>query len=151
MTSTSLTLAAAAGAGAAAFLHGTAAAWPSAGLAAALSLSLAAPLAVALGRLRFEGRAMFFALLVVASATAPALLRHAAAPATDLATRLALGVPLATWVIYLAARALPAHLEDSAALDGATRLDVWIPLLRPAVLAAAALVFLYCAFDLGPR
>lgn len=122
-----------------------------AALAAAVSVLLAAPLAVALARLRFEGRWLLLAVLVLASATSPTLLAHASTSAPDLSSRVGLGVPLATWVLYLAARALPAHLEDAAALDGASPLRIWGPLLQPASWAAAALVFLYCAFDLARR
>jgi ABC-type glycerol-3-phosphate transport system permease component len=137
---------------AAGLCYGAAAtALPAAALTTAVSLALAVPLAVALARLHFEGRAMIYAVLVFASATSPALIENSAALPLDFAARVGLGVPLATWVVYLAARSLPPHIEDAAILDGARPLRIVAPLLRPAVLAATALVFLFGAFDLASR
>ncbi len=133
---------------AAAYLHPVSVGVIAAAAAAtAASVAFAVPLAVALARLTFEGRAMIFALLVIASATSPVLLDHAAATSA-LGRHIGLGVPIATWVVYLAARALPANLEAAAALDGRSALRIWAPLLAPSVMGAAALVFLYCVFDL---
>lgn len=154
MNTAALQAAAGATVAAAAIVHAgslTAAGCLTALLAAAFSVALAVPFAVALGRLRFEGRAAVFALLVIASATSPALLGHASTSAPDLATRVGLGLPLAIWVVYLAARWLPPHLEDAAVLDGAGPLPVWVPLLLPAVATATAIVFLYGAFDPSGR
>lgn len=112
------------------------------------SIAVATPFAFALARLRFEGRAMVFTVLVLASATSPALLDQGTGSLANTASALAAGVPIATWIVYLLARSLPPEIEDTIALDGAAPLGLWFPLLRPALLGAVTLVFLYSAFDL---
>ncbi len=125
---------------------------PLAAVAALVAVALATPFALALGRLRFEGRALGFTILILASATTPALLeRDPASLLNQFADSLALAVPVAVWIIYLLARALPPEIEDAAKLDGASPVRAWLPLLRPALLSATPLVFLYCAFDLASR
>ncbi len=119
---------------------------------ALVSVAAATPFALALARLHFEGKALMFTLLILATATTPDLLTPAdPSTASKFLNDLALGVPIAVWIIYLVARAFPPELEDAALLDGSTRYRVWLPLIRPAVMAAAPLVFLYCAFDLVVR
>ncbi len=120
-----------------------------AAMATAVAVAVATPFAIALGRIRFEGRAFAFGILILASATSPALLGSAGtAPLEHFAHGLALGTPLATWIVYLQARQLPHGLEDAIVLDGASRLRVWVAALRPALLVATPLVFFLCAFDL---
>jgi len=159
---TRLRLATAAGCGAlgSAAAHGAAAAADTAAalapdtlttaVAAVASVAIAAPLGLALGRLRFSGRALALAILVFASATPPALLDGAAAaPAARFAYNLAFGIPLAAWITFLVARRWTPGIEDAARLDGASPWHVWIPLVRPAATAAAVVVFLYGVFDLS--
>jgi putative spermidine/putrescine transport system permease protein len=118
--------------------------------AAVASVAIAAPLGLALARLRFSGRAFALAILVFASATPPALLDGAAAPlGASFVYNLAFGIPLAAWIIFLVARDWTPHIEDAARLDGAGPWHLWIPLLRPTATAAAVLVFLYGVFDLS--
>ena len=123
-----------------------------AALATVAAVTAATPLALALGRLRFEGRALAFTILILASATSPSLIEAGGASLSARFTSgLALGVPIATWIVYILARALPRELEDATVLDGASLFQVWLPALRPAMLAATPLVFFFCAFDLAVR
>jgi ABC-type glycerol-3-phosphate transport system permease component len=118
---------------------------------AVASIAIATPLAFAVARLRFEGRAMVFTMLILASATSPAMLDLGSGTLASFPRALASGVPIATWIVYLLARSLPPEIEDTTALDGAAPLSIWLPLLRPALLGALPLVFLYSAFDLLAR
>lgn len=118
--------------------------------AAVAAVALAAPMGIALGRLRFAGRALALAILVLATATPPALLDTAASTlGARFINKLALGVPLAAWIIFLVARHWPPHIEDAARLDGATASRLWIPLMRTTAVTTAVFVFLYGAFDLS--
>lgn len=123
-----------------------------AGATAVIAVSLTAPFATALARLQFPGRALALAILVFASATPPAVL-DTTAPSLGarFAAHLALALPLAAWVFYLAARTWPRHLEDASRLDDAPPFTHWPALARPAAVTAGALVFLYCMRDLTVR
>lgn len=115
---------------------------------AVVSVAVATPLAFATARLRFEGRALVITVLILASATSPALLDHGSEWPAHFTEALATGVPLATWIVYLLARSLPREIEDAIRLDGVASLRIWLPLLRPALLGAVPLVFFYSAFDI---
>ncbi len=107
--------------------------------ATSMSTLFATPMAVALARARFPGRNA--ALFTVATATAAAFLLpgSSASPSPFAAFRsaVALGLPVATWLVYFFACGLPRNLETAARMDGAET-QVLLGALRPAILASAA-------------
>jgi multiple sugar transport system permease protein len=126
--------------------------------AVALTLTLALPAAwVAARRPRLDGPldgamvvARFLPPVALAIPLAAVFVRlglynHPAAAGLILADTL-LGLPFAFLILRAGFRAVPAELEQAAALDGATApgtfLRVSLPLVRPSLAAAALLVFL---------
>jgi ABC-type glycerol-3-phosphate transport system permease component len=136
--------------------------WMSTSLAVAvsttiLSLTVSAPLAFALARLRFRGRRTFSGLLVL----------HYAVPSVTIAVPLfvllvALGqydslfalvivhctltIPFCTWVLRDFYEALPVEIEEAGYVDGASLSQVLrhivLPLSTAALLAAGAYAFI---------
>jgi ABC-type glycerol-3-phosphate transport system permease component len=76
---------------------------------------------------------------------------------------LTFALPLAVWLLAAYFRRIPAHLEEAAMVDGASRIGVLrrvvLPLAAPGLAATALLVFLACwneflfalCFTLGPE
>ncbi len=116
---------------------------------AVAAVVVAVPFAIGLARFRFTGRALALAVLVLASATPPAVFDSPMSPLARFATDLAMAIPLASWILYLVARGWPRHLEEAARLDGASVGGLWLALVRKVAMAAAAFVFLYCVCDLA--
>jgi multiple sugar transport system permease protein len=56
-------------------------------------------------------------------------------------------LPLAMWIMYNMFQALPASIEEAAAIDGATSLQIFrrivLPIVRPGMAAAAIITFLF--------
>ncbi len=56
-------------------------------------------------------------------------------------------LPLAMWIMYNMFQALPASIEEAAAIDGATTLQIFrrivLPIVRPGMAAAAIITFLF--------
>src|SRR5688572_31947219 len=126
------------------------------GACTALTLALAAPAAVALGRHRIGGR--FLPMWILSQRFMPAVALVVPLYAIFSALRLvdtaaglillyaAVNLPLAVWLLLGYVRGLPAELEEAAAVGGAsplqTLLRVVLPLLRPGVAVAGVFVFI---------
>ena len=56
-------------------------------------------------------------------------------------------LPLAMWIMYNMFQALPPSIEEAAAIDGATTLQIFrrivLPIVRPGMAAAAIITFLF--------
>jgi ABC-type glycerol-3-phosphate transport system permease component len=145
-----------------------------AGATTVLAVAAAVPAAYALARLRFRGRAALLpAILAVSvfpqiSVVSPLFLILRAAGLLDTFPGLVLpyltfALPLAVWLMTAFFRQLPRELEESALMDGASRLrtiiEILLPISAPAVGATAILTFLYAwneflfalSFTLGPE
>lgn len=124
----------------------------------ALTVTLAAPAAYALSRLRVAGRRWLYPLILVASLVPAVVLlvplyemfRAGGAFNRPLALAVpyaALNLPLAVWALASFFRAVPRELEDAAAVDGFTRWGtLWrvvLPLSLPGVATTALLVFIF--------
>lgn len=137
-----------------------------AGGAALLAVAFGASMAYAIARLRFPGREPgLFALLVgtllppVALMTPLYILLTALGLRTQLVglmiVYMAFSMPFCIWNMRASFQAVPAELEESAFLDGATRwrtfLRVSLPLAWPSVATAALIAFLtgYSEFAMG--
>jgi thiamine transport system permease protein len=133
--------------------------WQSA-LSTLLTVALALPCAYVVARMRFRGRTLVRALVVV-----PFVLPTVVVASAFLSLGLtpSLGAILAAHVFFNYAvvvrvvGGLWAHLdprqEDAARVLGASRvrafLSVTLPALRPAILAAGSIVFLFCFTSFG--
>jgi multiple sugar transport system permease protein len=122
----------------------------------ALTLALAIPAAVALGRHKIGGR--FLPLWILSQRFMPAValvvplyVIFNALRLVDTYTGLvllyaAVNLPLAVWLLLGYVEALPSELEEAAAVDGAsplqTLLRIILPLLRPGVAVAGVFVFI---------
>lgn len=138
-----------------------------------LSVVLGAGCAYSLARLRFMGRDLLVAgVLLVAmfpqiSIVAPLylLLRHLSLIDTFpglILPYVTFAMPLTVWLLMGHFRALPKALEQAAWLDGATKLralfEVVLPLVLPGLATTAILTFIYCwneflfalSFTVGP-
>jgi N,N'-diacetylchitobiose transport system permease protein len=134
----------------------------------ALSLLVSFLSAVALTRLRFRGRTVLLVMLLVAqmvpveALTIPLffLLRSfgQAVPAIGLnqlgslvLVHLAFSLPFAIWLLRGFVAAVPAELEEAAALDGASRFrftwQVLFPLVAPGLVAASVVSFIHAWND----
>jgi multiple sugar transport system permease protein len=121
-----------------------------------LTLLLAVPAAVALGRQRIGGR--FLPMWILSQRFMPAValvvplymifnaLRLVDTHAGLIGLYAATNLPLAVWLLLGYVEGLPAELEEAAAVDGAsppqTFLRVILPLLRPGIAVAAVFVFI---------
>jgi multiple sugar transport system permease protein len=146
------------------------------GSAALVSLVFGASAAYAFARLRFPGREVGLAGILLGAFLPPIALAtplfilfvtvERAVPAlSDFGLRdstLALAIlyasfamPLCVWLMRAAFRAVPADLEEAAFVDGATRLtafrSITLPLAMPSILVAALVAFLlgYTEFALA--
>jgi trehalose/maltose transport system permease protein len=123
----------------------------------ALTLALALGAAYAVARIRFRGRsAVVFAVLAIAMFPQVAVLSGMFELVRSLGlfdsigalvfSYLTLTLPFAAWVLASFMRGIPVELEEAAALDGAspftTLLRIFLPLLRPALVATGLLVFI---------
>jgi N,N'-diacetylchitobiose transport system permease protein len=134
----------------------------------ALSLLVSFLSAVALTRFRFRGRTVLVVMLLVAqmvpveALTIPLffLLRSfgQAVPAIGLnqlgslvLVHLAFSLPFAIWLLRGFVAAVPAELEEAAALDGASRFrftwQVLFPLVAPGLVAASVVSFIHAWND----
>jgi multiple sugar transport system permease protein len=129
------------------------------GCATVLCLALAAPAAMALGRLAGRTRERVLLGFVLASLVPPILLlfpiyeavralgalNHTVALVVPYA---ALALPLALWVLDAGFRQVPPAIDEAALLDGLTPtarlLRVRLPLAAPSLATAAILVFIFC-------
>lgn len=122
----------------------------------ALTLVLAVPAAVALGRHKIGGR--FLPMWILSQRFMPAValvvplyvifnaLRLVDTYAGLVLLYAAVNLPLAVWLLLGYVEALPAELEEAAAVDGAsplqTLLGIVLPLLRPGIAVAGVFVFI---------
>ncbi len=137
-----------------------------AGGAAALSVVFGASMAYAFARLRFPGQKPgLFGLLVGALLPPVALMTPLYVLLTALQLRaslfglmivyMAMSMPFCVWNMRASFQAVPLELEESAFLDGASRLvaflRVTLPLALPSIAVAALIAFLigYSEFALG--
>jgi len=127
-----------------------------AAVSTALTLALAVPAAVALGRHKIGGR--FLPLWILSQRFMPAValvvplyMIFNALRLIDTYTGLvllyaAVNLPLAIWLLLGYVEALPAELEEAAAVDGAsplqTLLRIVLPLLKPGIAVAGVFVFI---------
>jgi len=137
-------------------------------LVVALSLVVAFLAAVALTRFRFRGRTVLLVMLLVAqmvpveALTIPLffLMRSFGdvVPVVGLnqlgslvLVHLAFSLPFAIWMLRGFVAAVPAELEEAAALDGASRFrftwQVLFPLVAPGLVAASVLSFIHAWND----
>jgi N,N'-diacetylchitobiose transport system permease protein len=137
-------------------------------LVVALSLLVSFLSAVALSRFRFRGRTVLVVMLLVAqmvpveALTIPLffLVRSFGdvVPAIGLnrlgslvLVHLAFSLPFAIWLLRGFTAAVPADLEEAAALDGASRFrftwQVLFPLVAPGLVAASAVSFIHAWND----
>ncbi len=137
-------------------------------------LSLGAPTAYALARLRFRAKrllAVFFLMISMfpqVSIVAPLFLLLRQLGLIDTYPGLVLpyltfSMPLTVWLLTSYFRELPREVEQAALLDGASQLRVlWyvlLPMARPGLLSAALVTFLYSyneflfalSFTVGPE
>jgi multiple sugar transport system permease protein len=123
-----------------------------------LTLVIAVVGAYAFARLRFRLRGPLF-FVVLATLTLPVY--ATLIPIYTIMTKLHLintytGIilvytsgflPLAMWIMYNMFQALPASIEEAAAIDGATTLQIFrrivLPIVRPGIAAAAIITFLF--------
>jgi N,N'-diacetylchitobiose transport system permease protein len=124
--------------------------------------------AVALTRFRFKGRTVLLVMLLVAQMvpvealtiplffmvqgfgdTVPALGLNQLAPLV--LVNLAFSLPFAIWMLRGFVAAVPAELEEAAALDGASRFrftwQVLFPLVAPGLVATSVLSFIHAWND----
>jgi N,N'-diacetylchitobiose transport system permease protein len=134
----------------------------------ALSMLLSFLSAVALTRFRFKGRTVLLVMLLVAQmvpvealtiplffmvqqagSAVPALGLNELAPLV--LVNLAFSLPFAIWMLRGFVAAVPAELEEAAALDGASRLrftwQVLFPLVAPGLVATSVLAFIHAWND----
>jgi multiple sugar transport system permease protein len=146
------------------------------GFAAIVSLVFGASAAYAFARMRFPGREVGLAGILLGAFLPPIALatplfilfvtvEHAVPALADFGLRdstLALAIlyasfamPLCVWLMRAAFRAVPADLEEAAFVDGATRFRAFrtlkLPLAMPSILVAALVAFLlgYTEFALA--
>ena len=131
-----------------------------AALSTVLTLALALPGAYVLARLRFPGRGLVRALVTIPFVMPTVLVASAF---LALGVRRSLGAILLAHVFFNYAvvvrvvgelwRHLDPHEEDAARMLGASRLrvfrEVTLPALRPGIVAAATITFLFCFTSFG--
>lgn len=124
--------------------------------AAAITTGLAAPAAYSLSRFDYRGKTAVN-LLILGTQTLPVvavlvpivvIVRNLGLTNTLTAlifTHLALGLPIAVWVLKGYIDAIPRDLEDAALVDGCGRFEVMVrimlPLLKPALVAVGTFAF----------
>jgi ABC-type glycerol-3-phosphate transport system permease component len=123
---------------------------------AVITVILAIPAAYALSRFTFRGRALF-AVLILGTQMLPSLvvlvpivvimrqIRLTNTLAGLIFTHLALGMPIAVWMLKGYIDSLPRELEEAALIDGCGRLGalrrIVFPLIRPAIVAVGTFAF----------
>jgi ABC-type glycerol-3-phosphate transport system permease component len=145
-----------------------------AGATTLLATSAGALCAYALARLRFRGKALLLSFALAVSMfpqitlVSPLYLLLRAVGLINTYPGLVLpyltfATPLTIWLLAGFFRQLPAHLEEAALVDGASRLrtfiEIVLPVSAPAVAATAIVTFIYCwneflfalSFTLGPE
>lgn len=145
-----------------------------AGATTILAISIGAPCAYALARLRFRGKAILLTLVLAVAMfpqiaiVSPLFLALRAVRLIDTFPGLVLpyltfAMPLTIWMLVGFFRDLPVALEEAALVDGAgwirTLTQIVLPVSWPAIATAAILTFLYSwneflfalTFTLGPE
>lgn len=145
-----------------------------AGSTTALAVTVGGACAYALARLSFRGRYPILAFVLGVSMfpqislVAPLylLLREAGLINTYpglVLPYLTFAMPLTIWLLVGYFRQLPAHIEEAASLDGASRLrtllTIVVPVAWPGIATTTILTFVYCwneflfalSFTLGPE
>lgn len=145
-----------------------------AGATTILAVSIGAPCAYALARLRFRGKAILLTLVLAVAMfpqiaiVSPLFLALRAVHLIDTFPGLVLpyltfAMPLTIWMLVGFFRDLPIALEEAALVDGAgwirTLTQIVLPVSWPAIATAAILTFLYSwneflfalTFTLGPE
>jgi N,N'-diacetylchitobiose transport system permease protein len=127
-----------------------------------LSMLLSFLSAVALTRFRFKGRTVLLVMLLVAqmvpveALTIPLFFMLQQVDALNqlfplVLVNLAFSLPFAIWMLRGFVAAVPAELEEAAALDGASRLrftwQVLFPLVAPGLVATSVLSFIHAWND----
>lgn len=123
---------------------------------AVITTILAAPAAYSLSRFEYRGRDAF-SLLILGTQTLPSvavlvplvvIIRNLGLTNTLTAlifAHLALGLPIAVWMLKGYIDAIPRDLEEAALIDGCGRIGamtrVVVPLIRPALFAVATFAF----------
>jgi ABC-type glycerol-3-phosphate transport system permease component len=123
---------------------------------AVITTAIAIPAAYALSRLSFKGR-NFFALVILGTQMLPSvavlvplvvIVRQIGLSNTLTAlifTHLALGMPIAVWMLKSYIDAVPRELEEAALIDGCGRIGAMVrivlPLVRPAIVAIGTFAF----------
>jgi ABC-type glycerol-3-phosphate transport system permease component len=123
---------------------------------AVITTLLAAPAAYSLSRFDYRGRTLF-SLLILGTQTLPAvailvplvvIVRQLGLTNTLTALifiHLALGLPIAVWMLKGYIDAIPRDLEDAAMVDGCGRFGamtrIVLPLIRPALVAVGTFAF----------
>ncbi len=130
---------------------------------AALSIVLGVPAAYAIRRFTFTGRNLFLFAVLVTQMLSPALfimpLYQVMNALGLLNTYIALVVgnsaialPVVIWLLAAYFRGVPVSLEESAMIDGASRLSalfrIILPVSAPGILAAGAYAFIHAWNDL---
>lgn len=127
-------------------------------LATIITVVLAALAAYAFARMEFKGRKFFLGILLLTMAfpTYTTLIPIYKILASVHLVNTYLGIvlvyvsgflPLATWILYSFMQSLPSAIEEAAAVDGATRMQIFkiiiIPLIVPALASTAVITFLF--------
>jgi ABC-type glycerol-3-phosphate transport system permease component len=123
---------------------------------AAITTTMAVPAAYALSRLRFKGRKTV-ALIILGTQMLPSvavlvplvvIIRQIGLSNTLTAlifTHLALGMPIAIWILRGYIDSVPRELEEAALIDGCGRIGAMVrvvfPLIRPAIVAVGTFAF----------
>jgi len=126
------------------------------GAVAVCTIVIAVPAAYSLSRFTYRGRD-FIGFLILATQMLPAvavlvplvvIIRSLGLANTLTAltfTHLALGLPIAVWMLKGYIDAVPRELEEAAVIDGSSQLGAMIritlPLIRPAVIAVGTFAF----------
>lgn len=126
------------------------------GAVAVCTIVIAVPAAYSLSRFTYRGRD-FICFLILATQMLPAvavlvplvvIIRSLGLANTLTAltfTHLALGLPIAVWMLKGYIDAVPRELEEAAVIDGSSQLGAMIritlPLIRPAVIAVGTFAF----------
>jgi multiple sugar transport system permease protein len=123
-----------------------------------VTVVLAALAAYAFARMEFKGKKFFLGVLLLTMAfpTYTTLIPIYKILAMVHLVNTYLGIilcyvsgflPLATWILYSFMQSLPSAIEEAAAVDGATRMQIFkmiiIPLTVPALASTAVITFLF--------
>lgn len=123
----------------------------------ALVILVGVPAAYALARFRFAGRSQFQSFLLVTQMLSPIVLvlglfrlvvalRLLDSLAVVVLIYTAFNIPFGVWMLHSYFRSIPPDLEESAWLEGASRMrtlrDVFLPMAMPAIVVTAIFTFI---------